>query len=260
MLWLMIALLGCIENDVKDTPPEWVDLGPEDADPDADTDTDTDADSDADTDTDTDADTDTDTDTDIDLDGDGDGYTPSEGDCDDTDAAINPGVYIDDCDGIDNDCDGFTDEDFDGDDWEPNDVVAADLGDLKDYDDETVTLSGYIAPEYDVDVFTFTIADGWFDWFNIEVNLTDVPSTADLVVDLIWVEDSDGSSHGTVDTSDDEGLGGDESLSWGGGFGGTWTDTSGTYEVVVYSVAGHGCATPYRLEIIESGLWLDAAE
>jgi hypothetical protein len=250
----MIALLGCIENDVKDPPPEWVDLGAGDAD----TDTDTDADSDADTDTDTD--TDADTDTDIELDGDGDGYTPSDGDCDDTDAAINPGVRSDTCDGVDNDCDGFTDEDFDGDAWEPNDVEAADLGDLADYDDETVTLSGYIAPAYDVDVFTFTIADGWLDWFNIEVNLTDVPSTADLVVDLIWVEDSDGSSHGTVDTADDEGLGGDESLSWGGGIEGTWTDTSGTYEVVVYSVEGHGCTTPYRLEISETGLWLDAGE
>jgi MYXO-CTERM domain-containing protein len=45
---------------------------------------------------------------------DGDGYSPSAGDCDDTDAALNPGA-TELCDGIDNDCDTATDEDFDAD-------------------------------------------------------------------------------------------------------------------------------------------------
>ncbi len=42
-------------------------------------------------------------------DGDGDGYSEIDGDCDDTDASLSPGVP-ELCDGIDNDCDGAVDE------------------------------------------------------------------------------------------------------------------------------------------------------
>jgi len=42
-------------------------------------------------------------------DGDGDGYKPSEGDCDDSNEHVNPGV-AEKCDGIDNNCDGQIDE------------------------------------------------------------------------------------------------------------------------------------------------------
>ncbi len=260
MFWILIVVLGCAEKAEEDERLNWIPLGDSGGsgeETDTDTDADTDADADADTDADTDADSDADTD--VDLDGDGDGYTPEEGDCDDGDATVHPGVLRDECDGVDNDCDSHTDEDFSGDDWEPNDVEPADLGTLGDYDDETVVLHGYLSPEYDVDVFTFYVGDGWLDWFNIDVMLTDVPADVDLAVDLVWTEDSEGTSHGTVDTSDEGGPGVDESIGWGGGISGVWTDTSGTYEVVVYSMESQSCATPYRLEIAETGLWLDAA-
>ncbi|MBN1945942.1 MAG: DUF1566 domain-containing protein [Bradymonadales bacterium] len=42
------------------------------------------------------------------LDSDADGWTVSDGDCDDTNTAINPGA-VEICDGLDNDCDGATD-------------------------------------------------------------------------------------------------------------------------------------------------------
>jgi hypothetical protein len=55
---------------------------------------------------------------------DGDGWTVADGDCDDFDASVNPGVKGDPKDGIDNDCDGdidgiaggdrYTDDDKDG--------------------------------------------------------------------------------------------------------------------------------------------------
>jgi hypothetical protein len=70
----------------------------------ADTDTDTDTDTD-DSDTD-DSDTD-DSDTDPDGDGDGDGFTPTEGDCDDSDAAVFPRAGDTFGDGVDSDCDGM---------------------------------------------------------------------------------------------------------------------------------------------------------
>ena len=90
-----------LENGVIDT-----DTPEGDADTDADADTDTDADGDADADSDSDTDTDIDP---LDSDDDDDGYTENEGDCDDTDQAVNPGATEDYYDGVDNDCDGWVD-------------------------------------------------------------------------------------------------------------------------------------------------------
>ncbi len=65
--------------------------------------------SDTDTDTDADTDTDSDTDTDVPTDADGDGYAADQ-DCDDSNAAVNPGAQ-ERCNGYDDDCDGLIDDD-----------------------------------------------------------------------------------------------------------------------------------------------------
>jgi hypothetical protein len=255
LLWTVLLVTGCsnkVDTGGSGERVTFDDSGWPSDDADADADSDADGDSDSDSDTDSDADSDAD----VDSDGDGDGWTVAEGDCDDDDPSANPGVTLDDCDGVDSDCDGHTDEDFNGDEHEPNDVEATDLGDLMDYTDETVVVGGYITPEYDIDVFQFYVDDGWFDWFKVEVELTGVPREANLALELVWVEDSDGESQGTVAEMNEGGAGEDEILSYDSGISGIWSDTSGTYEVIVYSMSGSGCETPYQLTIAEGGLLL----
>ncbi|MEQ1567295.1 MAG: putative metal-binding motif-containing protein [Myxococcota bacterium] len=118
----LLALLGCgggldcgpgtVLVDKQCVPePSDTDV---DADSDTDTDTDVDTDSDADTDTDVDADSDADTDPDLE-DQDQDGYSVAEGDCDDADAAVNPGAEDPVGDGLDASCDGIDGIDVDQD-------------------------------------------------------------------------------------------------------------------------------------------------
>ena len=82
------------------------------------------------------------------ADNDGDGYAEVEydfevcdgslaGDCDDSDAAVNPGQSESAGNGIDDDCDGFIDADFDGD----GELGTADGGDDCDDNDAAVNTS-----------------------------------------------------------------------------------------------------------------------
>ena len=182
------------------------------------------------------------------TDDDGDGYTIEDGDCDDGDPAIHPGVGSDGCDGEDNDCDGDVDEDFDEDEYEPNDDRGYYLGTMKS--EAEVLLFGYLATDDDVDRFRFWIEDDAWSWFNIEAWLYAVPANADYALELVWVEDVHGEEQGTVASVDDAGNGGIESLDWGGD---VMLADGGLYEVVVRSSGGSSCAAPYQLQIITGG-------
>ena len=70
-----------------------------------------------------------------DTDADGDGYRPSEGDCDESDAAVNPGAEEVWYDGLDGDCAGGDDYDQDGDGW-AHPSGASGEADCDDEDDE----------------------------------------------------------------------------------------------------------------------------
>jgi hypothetical protein len=102
-------------------------------------------------DSDTDSDSDTDTDSDSDTDRDADGWTVDEGDCDDEDAARNPGAP-EICNGIDDDCDSLVDgddddlvgdyvwyPDADGDGWGDEDGV---VNDCTEPEGAVVTIGG----------------------------------------------------------------------------------------------------------------------
>ena len=95
------------------------------------------------------------------------------------------------------------------------------------------------------------MSDGWLDWFDIEATLTGVPADADYALELIWVvPDDEDEDTGTVDESDDGGLGEGESINYGGG----WGDDGGEYEIVVYSKEGYGCSSPYTLQLVTAGV------
>ena len=195
-------------------------------------------------DTDLDSDTDTDTDTDIedpnDVDGDGDGYSINDGDCDDTNAAIHPGVEYDICDGIDNDCDTLLDEDIDGDKGE-----VKSIGNLTD--SGTYQIDSMLFPEADIDTYEFKVEDGVTDWFGIDVYLTNVPEDADYRIELFWFSDDDGSDRGLVASADKLDVGGDETIEYEGK---AWRDDTGWYRLVVSSVRGASCSSTYNVNLV----------
>ena len=129
--------------------------------------------------------------------------------------------------------------------YEPNDTEPTDFGDRDGSEFETS--GAYLYPSTDTDIYRFYVVDGGWDWFSVSATVTDVPETVDLAVSLLFVEDSDGESHGEVDSSDDLGLGGDEEVS----IDESWfiADKTGWYEVVVTSTDGSSCSQPYTLTI-----------
>ncbi len=177
-----------------------------------------------------------------------DGYSVDDGDCDDAEPEVNPGVASDGCDGLDNDCDGQIDEDFAGDEYEPNDDDGLYMGELKDKAEEQVF--AYLHPETDEDRFQFWVEDSAWSWFSLEVWLYAVPDDADYALELIWVEDPGGAWQGTVASADETGDGGVEVVDWSGD---ALLEDGGLYEVVVSSTSGSSCAAPYQLQILTGG-------
>jgi len=171
------------------------------------------------------------------VDADGDGWTDLDGDCDDGDPEVHPS-RPDDCDERDNDCDGELNEDAVIDDpQEPNDPVPHHFGNLTG---DVAVVAGYLHNEDDVDRFSFLAEDTILGSFQIDVDLSGVPGSADYVLEL-WL----GSD--LIQVSD---TSGGESLTHEGD---AWEDDSGTYEVVVYSLLGYSCEHPYVLRIQAEG-------
>jgi len=136
-----------------------------------------------------------------DFDGDGDGYTPNQGDCDDNDYDVNPGM-AEICDDKDNNCDGFNNEtwadqyEYDGyGAWSPNDAFDTGffLGEIDNdfgpiFSDELEVSGLTLHHMGDSDWFWFDADDAWYDPVNLRVKI-EIPVGAIYVADIYHVED-----------------------------------------------------------------------
>lgn len=170
-------------------------------------------------------------------DDDGDGYSENQGDCDDADASVAPGV-VDDCNGVDDNCDGAVDDAArDEDPYEPNDDQAYDLGSLSDQAEHS--LSGTLHNDQDLDRFSFEFEDTWNPWDQVSISLGSIPDGAAyrLVVENISTGEEYFSDFGedtvTADWSDE-----------------LFTDQSGVWEVSVDAMGGADCSRRYLLSVV----------
>ena len=178
------------------------------------------------------------------TDDDQDGYTEEQGDCDDTDDTVRPGL-VDVCDGRDNDCDEAVDEDARAEDaFEPNDTIDHPLGSVDEVG--SIEVRAFIDSEDDVDRYRFVYTDSLFDVDGLTVelsNLSDVVTYKLKIVDLGTGE----AVFEDFSTPDDEAL----FFELEGGFG---VDST-TFQVTVSSLGGGDCLTPYRLNIVHTDWW-----
>jgi hypothetical protein len=180
-----------------------------------------------------------------DVDDDSDGYTENEGDCDDADEDVHPGVE-DRCDGIDSDCDGTVDEDASDEDlYEPNDAVDFDIGELESGD--VFEADAFLHDAADIDRFHFSFNDGTWDFFTLEI---DLEWGIDDVLYVMTVENVD--SGEIIDNQFSTAGTRSMHFEFGDSFG---TADGGNYRVTISSDGSATCLNGYQLTVALSGLF-----
>ena len=165
-----------------------------------------------------------------------DGWSEDQGDCDDADGGVNPGV-TDGCDGIDSDCDDSLDEDARSDDaTEPNDDAAYSMGELSA--DGELQVLALLHNDDDVDRFRFDIEDGSFSIFELRVSVANIPSGSSyhvlvehLDLGIVYLDES---GSGSLEVVVDDTL---------------IQDDGGTWEITVESEGGADCGREYLVTV-----------
>ncbi len=125
------------------------------------------------------------------------GYAADSGDCDETDAAINPGAS-ESCDGVDNDCDGSIDEDdaIDAGTWYA-DSDADGYGDASTSTSACSAPSGYLADGSDCDDADSSINPAADEYCDGVDNDCDGTIDEDDAIDVsTWYADADADGYG----------------------------------------------------------------
>gem|GEM_PF-1112803 len=180
-----------------------------------------------------------------DVDDDGDGYTENDGDCDDADADVYPGV-IDECDGIDSNCDGVVDDAArEADLYEPNDTEDFSIGELGN--DDAFEADAFLHDGADSDRFHFHFSDGTFDFFTLRIDLEWDASDVMYVMTIEHLDTGEVlynqfSTAGSRELNYEEG---DTFLSADGG----------NYRVTISSDGSATCMDGYHLKISLDGLF-----
>lgn len=183
----------------------------------------------------------------LNYDNDGDGYTEYEGDCDDGEPKVNPGM-AEVCDGVDQNCDGNVNETW-WDSYEENDTSSTyyDLGEVDAswlWDGDALVVSGLTqSAPLDEDWFYFDVDDEIYDNASFNVQVAGLPTAGRWVIELY---DMNGGSPSLEDSA--SGNGGKMTVY----FSGDWTDTGeDNWAVRIYSTSwtAGGCTTAYTLTI-----------
>lgn len=173
-----------------------------------------------------------------------DGYTEAEGDCDDEDADVRPGLP-DVCDGVDNDCDEQVDEEArEEDPFEPNDSIAHELGDLDAVG--SFEVDAFLHDEDDVDRYRFLYTDSLIDLDTLTVELTNFTGDITYKMKIVALESGE-------EVFEDFSTPSDDALSFT--LESALGSDSGSFEIVISSLGGAGCTTPYRINIVHSDWW-----
>ena len=188
---------------------------------------------------------------------DGSLVTLQGGDCDDSNPNVSPFLNEISCDGLDNNCDGTTDEGgpdtSEGYHEDYNDAINnGDIIDLNPQsssgsglmeDGDTLSASGYLSYDGDVDYYSFHFEDTWGPGDHFVCYVSPGASSGIDIKITLYNEDNDAYTYDNVGSEIAEEVDSSDTSYWFGAL----SDNSGTYVMAVEATSGYSCQYPYTI-------------